>query len=159
MALDRDAVQRAVALLKQSSAAELEISEGGLTVRVRRLPAGAVAAAPPAAEGAESSAEGLEVAVEAPEVPSDAPAPARSYIEARMVGLFHRGRGPDSEPLVKPGDIVREGWPVATIEALRKLTEVRSPLDGEIAEVLVEDGQPVQYGQKLFAVNVTPERG
>jgi len=159
MALDRDAVRRAVDLLKQSNAAELEISEGELTVRVRRLPAAPVVVAPAPAEGAEPFAEDLEVAVEAPQAQPEAEAPARGYIEARIVGLFHRGRGPDAEPLVKVGDSIKVGQLVATIEALRKLTEVRSPLTGQIAEVLVEDGQPVQYGQKLFALNLTEAQG
>ena len=151
MALDRNAVRRVIDLLKQSRAAELEIGDGQGSVRVARSTGLPAPAAPVAA--AEAPAE--------PAAPGEltagrtAPEPEEvsvSYIVGKMVGLFHRGSRPDGEPLVQVGDRVSKGQVVATIEALRKLTEVTSPVAGEIAEVLVEDGEPVEYGQKLFAV-------
>lgn len=156
MPLDRDAVRRAIDLLKQSSAAELEIAEADRSVRVMRSVAAPAADAPPAPEAEEEAVPVVEAVEEGVAEPGEPP--EHRFIEARMVGLFHRGRGPEGEPLVKVGDRVTQGQPVATIEALRKLTEVRSPVDGEVDEVLVEDGQPVQYGQKLFAVNVAAEQ-
>jgi len=153
MGLDRDAVRRVIDLLKRSRAAELEIGDAKGSVRVARSTGlGATEASPAAAEtvaegpGAVLIAEGLE--------PAEAPV---SYIVGKMVGLFHRGSRPDGEPLVKEGDKVSRGQVVATIEALRKLTEVKSPIAGEIAEVLVDDGEPVEYGQKLFAVKGSEE--
>ncbi|MCD6361838.1 MAG: biotin/lipoyl-binding protein [Armatimonadetes bacterium] len=150
MSLDRAAVRRAIDLLKQSGATELEIAEDGRSVRVRR------AGAPADATALELSAE-IEPAAE-PLVAAEPEPEPDSHILARMVGLFHRGRGPDAEPLVEVGDTVTEGQVVATIEALRKLTDVTSPVEGVIAEVLVEDGEPVEYGQKLFAVRAAEER-
>jgi len=157
MSLDRDAVRRVIDLLKQSGAAELELAEDGRSVRVMRrdgepiLPAAPVqpAEARPEQPGPPPAAE----------PPAESPEPEQTFILARMVGLFHRGQRPDAEPLVEVGDSVKQGQVVATIEALRKLTEVRSSVDGTIAELLVEDGEPVQYGQKLFAVEVPREQG
>ena len=155
MPLDREAVQRVVDLLKDSTAQELEVYDGEVSVRVRRagMAAAPVVIAAPAADAA-------------PEQPALEPKPLTdgdatgdqsddapvSYILARKVGLFHWGAGPDAEPLVTVGTQVSEDQVVATIEALRKLTEVTSPFDGEIIETLVDDGESVQYGQKLFAV-------
>ena len=155
MPLDREAVQRIVDLLKDSTAQELEVDDGEVSVRVRRAMATAASVAtaaleadpdlakptlePDALVGGEADADSLD----------DAPV---SYILARKVGLFHWGAGPDAEPLVTVGTQVSEDQVVATIEALRKLTEVTSPFDGEIVETLVDDGESVQYGQKLFAV-------
>lgn len=154
MALKREAVERVVRLLKQSNAAELEVADADLTVRVRRLVVPNVPAPAPQADEAATDNGGAEAPAPSEVAPAE---PVRAYIEAHLVGLFHRGRGPDSEPLVQVGDKVKVGSLVGTIEALRKLTEVRSRVAGEIVEVLVEEGQPVQYGQKLFAVNVTGE--
>ena len=155
MPLDREAVQRVVDLLKDSTAQELEVDDGEVSVRVRRagmVVAPAVMAAPEADAALAQPAFEVEPLADrdAPEDGSD-DAPV-SYIVARMVGLFHWGAGPDAEPLVVVGAQVSKDQVVATIEALRKLTEVTSPFDGEIVETLVDDGEPVQYGQKLFAV-------
>ena len=155
MPLDRKAVRRVINLLADSTARELEVDDGEVSVRVRR----AVASAAPAIVTAPEADAALEQPALARETladgdasedqPDDAPV---SYIVARKVGLFHWGAGPDSEALVEIGSRVREDQVVATIEALRQLTEVTSPFDGEIVETLVDDGESVQYGQKLFAV-------
>ncbi len=155
MPLDREAVQRVVDLLKDSTASELEVDDGEVSVRAKRA---GMAAAPVVIAAPEADADLAPPAVDAEpladgdaaqDAPDDGPV---SYIVARKVGLFHWGSGPDAEPLVTVGTKVREDQVVATIEALRKLTEVTSPFDGEVVETLVEDGEPVQFGQKLFAV-------
>lgn len=155
MSLDREAVQRVVDLLKDSTAQELEVDDGEVSVRVRRT----VAAAAPVAIAAPETDAALAQPTLAPEALAGGDADADplddapvSYIMAKKVGLFHWGAGPDAEPLVTVGTQVSADQVVATVEALRKLTEVTSPFDGEIVETLVDDGESVQYGQKLFAV-------
>lgn len=161
MPLDRDAVRRVIDLLRESGAAELELGEEDRSVRVRRRDAEAVSVmAPPAATEPEPREPALAAAA-APDLlgQTEAKEAPQNFIVARMVGLFHRGAGPaEGEPLVEVGDSVAEGQVVATIEALRKLTEVTSPVAGEITEVLVEDGEPVQYGEELFAVKGAGEQ-
>jgi len=155
MPLDRVAVQRVIDLLKDSTAQELEVDDGEVSVRVRRADTSAAPVAM-AAPGADAVLEQPALASEPPadadatgDQPDDAPV---SHILARKVGLFHWGARPDAEALVTVGTKVREDQVVATIESLRKLTEVTSPFDGEIVEILVDDAEPVHYGQKLFAV-------
>lgn len=162
MPLDRDAVRRVIGLLRESGAAELEIGEDDWSVRVRHRDAETVLVeAPPAATEPEPQDPALATAAaQDPLGQAESEEAPQSFIVARMVGLFHRGAGPaeGGEPLVEVGDSVAEGQVVATIEALRKLTEVTSPVAGEITEVLVEDGEPVQYGQELFAVKGAQEQ-
>jgi biotin carboxyl carrier protein len=78
-------------------------------------------------------------------------------IKAHLVGIFYRGLGPEAEPLIDVGDGVEEGDTVGMIESMRNLMEVRSAVRGRVETVLVAEGQPVEYGQELFEVDVTAE--
>lgn len=155
MAIDRDAVQRVIDLLAASQAAEIEIEDGETTIRVARrsaAPSVAPRAEPvePAAEGGEEQGPGP---VEVTEIPAERVEPIE-YVTAGLVGLFHRGRAPDDEPIVQEGDEIAAGQVIGTIEALRKLTDVVAPCDGVIDEILVDDGESVQFGDRLFAIRV-----
>ena len=149
MRLDREAVRRVIGLLKESAAEELAVQDGDTYVRARRTAARVAtsAQAPTATDGRVIVAPqgGAEAGPEAPGL-------CLHVVKAAMVGLFHRGRDFDSAPLVEVGDRVTEGQVIGTIEALRKLTDVVCDVDGQVVEVLHEDGEPVQYGQPLFAI-------
>jgi len=80
------------------------------------------------------------------------PQPDRHEIGAPLVGVFRASMKPGGRPLAAVGEPVREGQVVGAIEALQVLNEVEAPEAGTIREVLVEDGQPVEYGQPLFVV-------
>jgi len=161
MPLDRDAVRRVVDLLAESGVGELEIDDGDMSVRARRAMAAAapvvVAAEPQPAEDEPAVPCAVDAGDDQPEDTVAKPTAPTNYIVAKMVGLFHHGASPEAEALVAVGDEVSQGQVVATIEALRKLTEVTSPVDGQILEVLVDDGEAVQFGQKLFAVGASLE--
>jgi biotin carboxyl carrier protein len=149
MPLDRDAVRRVIDLLAQSSVGEIEIEDGDVSVRAQRRPITTasvpVAAEPVLEEGATAPTETVVERSAAAEGPVE-------YVTAGLVGLFHHGRAPDSAPLVSVGDQVTRGQVIGTIEALRKLTDVVATCTGVIVEVLVDDGEPVQYGDRLFAI-------
>jgi acetyl-CoA carboxylase biotin carboxyl carrier protein len=103
----------------------------------------AAAAAPPAA--AERS------------VVADAAPPSTAItIEAPMVGTFYRASSPTAEPYVREGDVVKEGQILCIIEAMKLMNEIESKAAGRIAKILVENGQPVEYGQPLFLLE--PQR-
>jgi len=74
------------------------------------------------------------------------------YITAPMIGTFYRAPDPSSPPFVKEGDHVSKGDVLCIIEAMKLMNEVESDVDGTIKEILVENAQPVEYGQKLFAI-------
>jgi acetyl-CoA carboxylase biotin carboxyl carrier protein len=69
-----------------------------------------------------------------------------------MVGTFYRAGAPGAKPFVEVGDSVKAGQPICIIEAMKLMNEIDSEYDGEIVNVYVESGQPVQYGERLFAI-------
>lgn len=108
------------------------------------LPAAAPVAAAPAATG-------LGVA------PSSAPAdePGVTYIKSPMVGTFYRSASPESPPFVNSGAKVEEKTVICIIEAMKIMNEIQAETKGSILEVLVDNGQPVEYGQRLFKIRVS----
>ncbi|MEO0415574.1 MAG: acetyl-CoA carboxylase biotin carboxyl carrier protein [Verrucomicrobiota bacterium] len=99
----------------------------------------APAAAAPAAVAADSGA-------------AAAPAPAGKEITSPMVGTFYTSSAPDADAFVKVGDTVSEDSVVCIVEAMKVMNEIKAEISGEIVEVLVENGTPVQYGEALFRV-------
>jgi acetyl-CoA carboxylase biotin carboxyl carrier protein len=140
-----DLARRLSALLTELGLTEIEASMGGVHVRVQRQvtppPAPAVVAMPaPAAH------------VVAVSDVSPASAASAVTIEAPMVGTFYRASSPTAEPYVRDGDTVKEGQILCIIEAMKLMNEIESRTSGRIAKILVENGQPVEYGQPLFLV-------
>jgi acetyl-CoA carboxylase biotin carboxyl carrier protein len=137
----RWSLSEVVELAARHNLAELEVESGGTRIRVVRehAPAGGAGpgrpAASPAAGGqpARSAEVGTLVTIEAP-----------------MVGTFYRAPTPDAQPFVTEGDIVKEGQVLCIIEAMKLMNEIEARTAGRVAQVLVENGQPVEYGQGLF---------
>lgn len=103
---------------------------------------GARAEAAPRTAG--DTRQGQEVAQEAAE--------GLVTIEAPMVGTFYRAPAPDAEPYVEVGSIVEVGQPLCIIEAMKIMNEIESEVNGRVVEILVENAQPVEYGQPLFII-------
>jgi acetyl-CoA carboxylase biotin carboxyl carrier protein len=146
--LDFDAIRQVLDLVREHDLAELEIEQDGLRLRIRKdgapapaaAPAGppppaAVAAAAPALAGA-TEAEDLELAV----------------VKSPIVGTFYRSSEPGAAAFVDVGSPVKKGDVLCIIEAMKLMNEIDSEYDGEVAMVYVENGQPVQYGERLFAI-------
>lgn len=136
--MDRERIEHLIEILKSSTAQELAVDDGTQMVRIRRG-AGEVGG------GASSTAQ------MAPALVGDAMTEqVTTAVRANQVGLFYRGKEAGTAPLVEVGDHVEERQVVGTIDALRRLTEVRSPTAGEVVEIAAQDGQAVQYGQILM---------
>lgn len=86
-------------------------------------------------------------------VPVTAPEPSGGYLTAQTVGVFYRAPEPGAVPFVSVGDTVAVGQQVGIIEAMKLIIPVESDRDGRIAEVLKDDGEPVEYGERLFALS------
>jgi acetyl-CoA carboxylase biotin carboxyl carrier protein len=148
--MDLRKLKTLIDLVQQSGIAELEITEGEEKVRISRFgAAGAQTVAPqnvvlpvaamPAAEPPEPAAE------------AETPAVAEGHaVKSPMVGTFYRSSAPGSKPFVEVGQVVKAGETVCIIEAMKLLNEIESDRDGVIKAILVENGQPVEYGQPLF---------
>jgi acetyl-CoA carboxylase biotin carboxyl carrier protein len=135
------------ALLTELGLSEIEAGIGDLRLRLQRQrPAPAVApAATMAATAVPTSASVVDVSSAAKLV----------TIEAPMVGTFYWASSPSAEPYVREGDVVKEGQILCIIEAMKLMNEIESKASGRIAKILVENGQPVEYGQPLFLIEPT----
>jgi acetyl-CoA carboxylase biotin carboxyl carrier protein len=133
------------ALLSELDLTEIEASLGGLRVRLQR------AGAPVPAPGAGQPLAAAAAAAHSSPVAEVAPT-SMITIEAPMVGTFYRASSPTAEPFVREGDIVKEGQVICIIEAMKLMNEIESRASGRIARIMVENGQPVEYGQPLFSI-------
>ena len=111
------------------------------------IPAAPVAAAPAAPAPEAAPAAGEASAAEA----ADA-LPAGNIVKSPLVGTFYAAPAEDAEPFVKVGDSVKEGQVLAIVEAMKLMNEIESDFTGTVAEILVENGQAVEYGQPLFVI-------
>lgn len=157
--MDLRKLKKLIDLVQESGIAELEISEGDEKVRINRvgsadqavLPAMAGASVPMAAIGAVPAAA---AAATAP-APQDTAAPVDSdddTVKSPMVGIFYRSSSPGSSPFVEVGQSVSAGDTLCIIEAMKLLNEIEAETSGTIKAILVDNGQPVEYGQPLFVI-------
>ena len=155
-------IKQIIDLMKRSDLSEFAVEEEGFKLRIRRGPTGVpvVSTAPhysqpaptmePASVAAASQARGPVPQTAAAAAPADEAGVA--YIKSPMVGTFYRSASPDSPPFVDINSKVQETTPVCIIEAMKIMNEIHAELKGTIVETLVENGQPVEFGQRLFKV-------
>ncbi|MCB1616599.1 MAG: acetyl-CoA carboxylase biotin carboxyl carrier protein [Pseudomonadales bacterium] len=148
--MDIRKVKKLIELLEESNIAELEIREGEESVRISRAstvqipaasftPSAPVAAAPVAAPVAESAAE-------------TAPAHKGHAITSPMVGTFYRSPSPGAQPFVSVGQQVKAGDVICIVEAMKMMNQLEADKAGVVEAILVEDGQPVEFGQTLITI-------
>jgi acetyl-CoA carboxylase biotin carboxyl carrier protein len=153
--MDLRKLKTLIDLVAESGIAELEITEGEDKVRIVKSAAAQSAshishvyAAPPAPAGQSAAATAPATAVVAP-----APeAPAGKVVKSPMVGTFYRASAPGSDPFVSIGTSVTEGQTMCVIEAMKLMNEIPADCAGIVKEILVENGQPVEFGQPLFVL-------
>jgi acetyl-CoA carboxylase biotin carboxyl carrier protein len=156
--MDLRKLKTLIDLVQQSGIAELEITEGEEKVRISRgIPGGAQQGMPPpgtvyvTAPMPQPAAEAA--APVAPAEPAAPVEPEGHAIKSPMVGTFYRQSAPGAKAFVEVGQAVKTGETVCIIEAMKLLNEIEADHDGVIKEILVENGQPVEYGQPLFILS------
>jgi acetyl-CoA carboxylase biotin carboxyl carrier protein len=143
--MDLRKLKKLIDLVQESGIAELEISEGEEKVKIVKggravpevvatIPAAAAPLAPPAAAG------------------EAAPQPEGHVLKSPMVGTFYRSPSPGAKPFVEVGDTVKTGQTVCIIEAMKLLNEIEADRDGVVKAIMVENGQPVEYGEPLLTI-------
>lgn len=156
--MDLEDIKQILALVREHDLAEFELERDGLKVRVRKA-GPAVSFAPPVASvpapvipAATAQSGPAAAAAGAPDLsePMDL-----GVIKSPIVGTFYRSAEPGAPPFVEVGSIVRKGQVLCIIEAMKLMNEIESDCDGEIVKVYVENGKPVQFGERLFAVKVS----
>ena len=155
--MNLDDIRQILDLVREHDLAELEIERDGLKVRVRKA-GDRVDVLPPAAiplVAAPINASPPAPAPTAPvAMPAEEPGVELAVIKSPIVGTFYRSAEPGARPFVEVGDTVQKGQVLCIIEAMKLMNEIESECDGEISAVYVENGRPVQFGDRLFAVKV-----
>lgn len=157
MQLDHDQLHQLLALLGESDIQELKLEGDDFRLEVRRnLPAAAPVAMIQAPAAMAMPAAPPPVAVAAtPSVPPPAAAAARSdllEVTAPMVATFYRSPAPGEAPFVEVGSRISTGQTVCILEAMKLMNELETEVSGEVVEILVENGTPVEFGQVLMRV-------
>ncbi len=151
--MDLRKLKTLIDLVAESGIAELEITEGEGKVRIVKFSQALqpVAYAPAPQQYAPAPAGAEAAAAAAPVVPVPA-AVVGHTVKAPMVGTFYRAPNPNSPSFVEVGQTVKEGEPLCIIEAMKLLNEIEADKSGVIKEILVQNGEPVEYGQPLFVI-------
>src|SRR5213075_59477 len=149
--MDLRKLKKLIDLVQESGISELEITEGEEKVKSVKGGAVAIAAAPIAASVATTQA--LPAPSSGPAAPAAEPAAQEGHVvKAPMVGTFYRSSSPDAKVFVEVGQTVKEGETICIIEAMKLMNEIESDASGVVKAILVENGQPVEYGQPLFII-------
>ena len=153
--MDLRKLKTLIDLVSESNVSELEITEAEGKVRIVKatpavMPAPITYSMPPVAPAA-PSAQVVEVA--SPAAAAAAPAqPAGHTVKSPMVGTFYRASAPGAKPFVEVGDSIKEGDTICIVEAMKILNEIEADKSGTVTQILVQNGQAVEYGQPLFAI-------
>ena len=150
--MDLRKLKTLIDLVSESNISELEITEAEGKVRIVKGGPAAVAVMP--AVAAAPVAAPVAPAPAAHPAPAEAPAapPAGKVIKSPMVGTFYRAASPGAKPFVDVGDAVKPGQAVCIIEAMKIMNEIESDIDGRVTQILVQNGQAVEFGQPLFVL-------
>jgi acetyl-CoA carboxylase biotin carboxyl carrier protein len=155
--MDLRKLKTLIDLVAESGIAEIEVTEGEDKVRIVKHAPTLVAAAPAApvqtVMAGATAALPPATAAAAPVGAEAAPEPPKgNIVKSPMVGTFYRSPSPGAKAFVEVGQAVKPGDTLCIIEAMKLLNEIEAEVAGEVTEVLVENGQPVEYGQPLFVI-------
>jgi acetyl-CoA carboxylase biotin carboxyl carrier protein len=158
MSMDFDEIKQILDMMREHDIAEFELERDNVKLRLRKTAAGHWSAtpapahvpyapplpsAPPASYAAADASPVLAPADEALDL---------AVVKSPIVGTFYRSPEPGAKPFADVGDIVRKGQVLCIIEAMKLMNEINAECDGEIVKCYVDNGQPVQYGERLFAI-------
>ncbi|GHD43280.1 biotin carboxyl carrier protein [Marinobacter persicus] len=154
--MDIRKIKKLIELLEESDVEELEIQEGDDSVRISRRREQLAAAAPQVAHYAAPAPQApapAPAAAEAPAAEAAPAAPAGHSVKSPMVGTFYRAPSPTSAPFVEVGQTVKAGDVVCIVEAMKMMNQIEADKSGTVTEILVENGQPVEFDQPLVVIS------
>ena len=162
--MDLDQLKQILSLVREHDLAEFEIEHEGLRLKIRKDAAGGFVTVPAVAAALPGVGATLAPAAGAPTAPATQPAALGelseiadggvelAVVKSPIVGTFYGAAEPGAPPFVEVGATVKKGQVLCIIEAMKLMNEIDSEYDGEIVNIYVESGQPVQYGERLFAI-------
>ena len=160
--MNQKELKELIDFLIEKDISEFELERGDVKVRIKRggetaapviahaVPMAAMPMAAPPAQASQSAAASAPASASAR--PTAAAEEELHTVKSPIVGTFYEAPGPGALPFVKPGDQVAAGQVLCIIEAMKLMNEIESDASGEVVKVLVSNGQPVEYGQPLFAI-------
>ncbi len=138
--IDHDLIRELAALLTETNLSEIEIEQDDMRIRVAR-------------HGGETrTVVHAAPQVEAKPVPAPEPASSVGVVPSPMVGTAYRGADPDAKPYVEVGDTVKAGQTLLIVEAMKTMNQIPAPRAGTVIQILVQDGQPVEFGEPLMII-------
>jgi len=155
-----------IRLVAETRVGGVELERDGAKLRIDGVPLAAPAAAVGTPLVSEEAVQALRAAVTPPPAaPAPAPSPATPeeaesednlhFVTSPIVGTFYRAPNPDAPPFVQPGDRVRKGQVLCIVEAMKLMNEIESDVDGIVVRIYPENAQPVEFGERLFAIKVS----
>jgi acetyl-CoA carboxylase biotin carboxyl carrier protein len=147
--MDIRKIKKLIELLEESGIAEIEIKEGEESVRICRQPR--IIASGPVALSTLMPERAL--GLDQPHAPVEAKEPTGHVVTSPMVGTYYSSPSPNAKPFVEIGQTVAEGDTLCIIEAMKMLNQIEADKAGSIKAILVENGQPVEFGQGLFVID------
>jgi acetyl-CoA carboxylase biotin carboxyl carrier protein len=166
--VDEAQLERLLDFMAAHGLEEFEYEHGGLRIRLRKAsanssrsagsPIAPVASPAPHASAAGSAEPSAEGAGNLPPGTTASRAEELHIIKSPIVGTFYAAASPEAQAFVKVGDAVQEGKVVCIVEAMKLMNEIEADVSGDVVRILVENGQPVEYGQPLFAVRPTKSK-
>ena len=151
--MDLRKLKKLIDLVEESGIAELEVTEGEEKVRITRVQAGAAMAYPAMTQVALPQAAMAPAAAPAAAAPAEAAKPStQNAVKSPMVGTFYRSATPGGKPFAEIGQSVSVGDTLCIIEAMKLMNEIESDRAGVIKAILVENGEPVEFGEPLFVI-------
>jgi acetyl-CoA carboxylase biotin carboxyl carrier protein len=140
-----EVLKEVIQIMKDEDLAEVCLEQGGMKIKIKRPFAQSLTAL----QGATilSSQEQTKYSNISEDISEDV-----VIIPAPMVGTFYRSSSPDAEPFANVGDLIESGQVICIIEAMKLMNEITADIDGKIMEILIEDGQPVEYDQPMFRI-------
>ena len=160
--MEFDDIERILELMQQHDLSEFELEREGLKLRVRKTatgyaPAAVTVPAPIVAPPVPANAAASPAAAPPPAAPAavDEPAMDLAVVKSPIVGTFYRSPEPGAPSFVEIGDRVKKDQVLCIIEAMKLMNEITSEYEGELTSAYVENGKPVQYGERLFAIKTS----
>jgi acetyl-CoA carboxylase biotin carboxyl carrier protein len=153
--MDLRKLKTLIDLVSESNISELEITEADGKVRIVKADPAAAAMGTPVYAAPAVAPQPVAMSAAAPAVAPAAAAPAAEtghVVKSPMVGTFYRASNPNAKPFADVGQVVKEGEAICIIEAMKIMNEIEADKSGTITKVLIENGQPVEFGQPLFVI-------
>ena len=144
MSMDIRKIKKLIEMLQESDLTEIEVTEGEEAVRISRKSSNDIVAEQPSLERKVEAITSTET--------KETPISGSKTITSPIVGTFYRRPAPDKDPYVKVGDVIDAGQIVCIVEAMKMMNQIESDTEGTISDILVKDGDPVEFDQPLFTV-------